>query len=168
MAQLLGPLKFYAVELDILQSIQAALTIEVQRSGVVPGAIAWDACECGMLAVSISRVWLSDLFPDPEPAPIGNCTAAWEVAEIVIQILRCAPGDISADVPYPPSPDQDAAAQILATDAFQVLSAVSQLMCALKDSEDISDYVIGEQVVMGPEGGCVGTELRLSVGVARG
>jgi hypothetical protein len=75
---------------------------------------------------------------------------------------------VTAAVPYPPSADQDAAAQILAADAYQVLFSVSQLLCSLKDSGAISDYVIQDQVVMGPEGGCVGTELRFAVGMPRG
>lgn len=168
MTQLLGPLKWYAVCLDTLQAVQAALTYQVQRAGVVPGMVAWDACDCGMMAVSVVKSWLSDTFPDPEFGVVGNCTAAWEVSEIVVQIVRCAPSDMDAVTPYPPSPALDTAAQVMATDAFDVLSSVAAMLCQLKDSDQISDYVIGEQVPMGPEGGCVGTELHFTVGLPRG
>src|SRR5690606_3936094 len=86
-----GELKWYTVASRLEQAAYNALTDTPDRHGVVPGAIAWDACDCGMLAVSIAQVYPSETFPDPQAAPVGACQAPWEVAEVVVQIIRCAP-----------------------------------------------------------------------------
>lgn len=163
----LGELKWYSVTNALVTAVYAALTSKPDRSGVVPGVIPWDACDCGMLAGSVNMTYLSETFPEQQTGVVGNCTAPWEVSEIVFQIIRCAP--VSKVNGQPPTvKDQDTCAQLVRRDAFQTLQAVSLKLCSMKDDNDIIDAVITSQLVRGPEGGCVGTELRILVGLPRG
>lgn len=163
----LGDLKWYSVTSALVTGVYSGLTNKPDRYGVVPGVIPWDACDCGMLAGAVSMTYLSETFPEPQHGVVGNCTAPWEVSEIVFQIIRCAP--VSKVNGSPPTvQDQDACARLVRQDAHQTFAAVSQSLCAMKDNNDIIDSVMTSQQIRGPEGGCVGTELRTLVGLPRG
>lgn len=162
-----GELKWYTVASRLEQAAYNALTDTPDRHGVVPGAIAWDACDCGMLAVSVAQVYPSEDFPAPQAAPVGACQAPWEVAEVVVQIIRCAPNAEGQSL-YPTAAALDASAQQVARDAHQALTAVSLKLCEMNEARDIADYVVRPQVAQGPQGGCVGTELRALVSLPRG
>jgi hypothetical protein len=163
-----GPLKFYTVAEAVRVAVDSALTYPVQRSGVVPGTIAWDECDCGLLAVSTGRAYLSDNFPEEETSRIGQCEAAWEVIEIVVQIIRCAPGPQGETQLAPTVAALDAAAQIMMTDLQQALAAIALWICASKDSGLIVDGMIMPSDPQGPEGDCVGSELHAVVALPRG
>jgi hypothetical protein len=162
-----GELKWYTVASRLEQAVYAALTDTPDRHGVVPGAIAWDACDCGMLAVSVAQVYPSEDFPAPQAAPVGACQAPWEVAEVVVQIIRCAPNAEGQSL-YPTAAALDASAQQVARDAHQALTAVALELCEMSEARDIADYLVRPQVAQGPTGGCVGTELRALVSLPRG
>jgi len=162
-----GDLKWYAVEKILLDAVYNGLTTKPDRWGIVPGAIPWDACDCGMLAVSWAQTWLSDTFPDEQTAVVGNCDAVWEVSEIVIQLIRCAPGPDSQGKP-PTSKAQDTAAQLVAVDGNQLERLVSWALCQMKEDGQVSDAIMGRRTSQGPEGNCVGSELRVSVALGRG
>lgn len=158
--------KFYDAAKSIQQAVDAALSNQVQRSGVVPGAIAWDECACGMLAVSIGRTYLSDEFPFEKDTVTGNCAAAWEVAEIIIQVIRCAPQPADGQI----SPDEDeldAAAQVMAADSAETLSALENWICQHKNT-DVIDGIVLSVEPQGPQGSCVGPEFRARVAFPRG
>lgn len=162
-----GPLKWYTVAEQVRLAIRADLTTLPDRSSVVPGAIAWDACDCGLLAISVNRIHLSDTFPLPLADKIGSrCDAAWEVGEYVVQLIRCAPNPDADDLA--PTPAQlDASAQEILTDAYELLQSVSSTLCQLYDAHSIIDFFINPLTAQGPSGGCVGNELRFLVGLAR-
>jgi hypothetical protein len=147
-------------------AVDAALTNSVERSGVVPGLIPWDDCSCGMLAVSVGRVFLSDDFPNEQAERISPCDAAWEVAEIVVQVIRCAPS-IPEGKMDPTVAAQDLAAQVLAADGQQTLAAITSWICN-KRGLDIIDGITTEMTSEGPEGGCVGLQLHALIGLPRG
>lgn len=167
-----GALKFYHVAAALLAAVQAALVPALDstaRIGVVPGAIAWDDCACGALYVSLGPVHLSDDFPNQETAVVGPCSAAWEVCEIMIQVLRCAPTAATNTQSLAPSvAANDAAAQLLAADGFNLLNAVANEMCQERAGNEIIEFLIGSVVPLGPEGGCMGQELTVLVGMPRG
>lgn len=163
---IVGELKWYTVAERLRAAIHEDLTVKPDRSGVVPGAIAWDACDCGMLAVSVAQVYPSEDFPFPQATRVGACDAPWEVGEIVIQIIRCAPNPEGQNL-YPSVEAQDASAQEVRRDAYQVLLAASRELCEMNDARDISDFVVRPQPTQGPQGGCVGTELRVLVSLPR-
>lgn len=161
-----GELKWYTVASALEQAVYDALTDEPQRHGVVPGAIAWDACDCGMLAVSIAQVYPSETFPAPHAAPVGACDAPYEVAELVVQVIRCAPNAEGQNL-WPSVAALDASARQVARDAYETLRAVSIKLCEMNEQRDISDFLVRPQVTQGPQGGCVGTELRALVQLLR-
>lgn len=162
-----GALKWYTVASTLEQAVYAELTTKPVRHSVVPGAIAWDECDCGLLAVSVARVFLTETFPDELARRVGNaCDAPWEVAEIVIQVVRCAP---NPDDPLtaPTTDELDASAQDVLRDAYEMLRAVSVKLCEMNKARDIADFMLRPLTAQGPSGGCVGNELRAYVSLPR-
>lgn len=149
-----------------VQAVSAALTTPVQRAGVVPGAVAWDECTCGLLAVSWTLSYPSDSFPVEQTSSPGNCASAWEVAEFLIQVIRCAPNP-SANALSPTVAALSQSARQLDIDGNQTLRAVSQLLCTMEAAMEISDSMVTRRTPQGPEGGCVGFEQRFLVGLNR-
>jgi hypothetical protein len=167
----LGALKWYVIAAALRDATFTALDPSPCRYGVVPGAIAWDECECGALYVTILRTFLSDTFPEVQEAPVGiGSDAVWEVAEIVLQVLRCAPQPDAPAQLAPEANPMDDAARLMAQDSFNMLAAVQLELCTMKNSipEDISDFLIMEATAVGPEGLCVGTEMHVMVALPRG
>lgn len=166
-------LTFYAVPNLILDAVEEALATTiggaVNRACVVPGAIAWDDCECGALYVSVNRWFLSDTFPATQSADqrTGPCELAYLVGEIVIQVMRCAPTASGRTVTSPTCAQLDEAAKIMAVDAYTTLTTTLALLCGMKRDNLIIDFSLGEQSASGPEGMCVGSELRAFVAVMR-
>jgi hypothetical protein len=167
---ILGPLKWYDVAEALRSAAHDAMAATPSgppaRSCVVPGSIAWDDCTCGMLAVSVNRVYPSEPFPVQQTTVVsGQCTAAWQVAEIVIQAIRCAPQPEGQDL-APSCTALAASAVEINRDAHDVYSAVERALCQMRDT-DVVDYLISGQTFQGPAGGCVGSELRVLVGLPR-
>lgn len=167
MPMISGELKWYTVASRLEQAIYAELSVTPDRHSVVPGAIAWDACDCGLLAVSVGTIYPTEQFPNPAQVRVSNaCDAPWEAAEIVMQIVRCAPNP--DDVGNPPTTvELDAAAREVLTDAYEMMRAVSVTLCQMNKDREISDYLMRALVPQGPAGGCVGNELRAIVSLPR-
>lgn len=164
---IIGPLKWHTVASTLEQAVYAELTTKPDRSSVVPGVIAWDECDCGLLAVSVAQVYPTETFPAPLSRRVGNsCDAPWEAAEIVIQVVRCAPNpDDPLTAPTPA--ELDASAQEVLRDAYEMLLAVSVKLCEMNQARDISDFMLRPLTAQGPSGGCVGNELRAYVSLPR-
>ena len=166
-------LMFYMIPNTLLNAIEAALATTIggpmNRACVVPGAIAWDECECGALYVSVSRWFLSDTFPASQSADqrVGPCELTWLVAEITIQVMRCAPTAAGRNVVAPTCEALDNAAKIMVVDAYTTLTTTLSTLCGMKQDNLIIDFSLGEQTASGPEGMCVGTELRAYVAMPR-
>lgn len=164
---ILGPMKWYTVAETLRQAVHAELTIKPTRSGVVPGAIAWDECDCGLLAVSVNQIFPSEVFPSLLVEPTGNCDASLEVGEIVIQIVRCAPSPEGQKL-APSVTELDASAQEVLRDAFELLKATRETLCMMENDRDIMAFLLRPLTAQGPSGSCVGNELRVYVGLRRG
>lgn len=168
MTLITGTAKWYTVASALEAAVFAGLSTAVDRHGVVPGAIPWDACDCGMLAVSVGPIYLSDTFPEPMEAVISSaCSAAWEVAEIVFQVIRCAPQPEGQNL-YPSVAVQTAAAQLMDIDGAELVKYAAQKLCEMMRDDEIVDHLIGTATPQGPEGGCVGYQLNVLVGLGRG
>lgn len=167
MVMISGPLKWYTVASTLEQAVYAELSVKPTRHGVVPGLIAWDECDCGLLAVSVGPIYPTETFPDPLTRRVGNgCDAPWEAAEIVIQVVRCAP---NPDDPLtaPSTLELDTSAREVLTDAYEMMAAVSVKLCEMNQAREISDFMMRSLTPQGPAGGCVGNELRAVVSLPR-
>lgn len=161
-----GPLKWYTVATRLRDAVYAELTEKPARSGVVPGAIAWDECDCGILAVSVAQVFLTESFPDQLGRPVGNCDAPYEVGEYVIQVVRCAPNP-EDQLSAPTVSELDASAQEVLRDAYEMLKGASVELCEMNSARDISNFLLRPLTAQGPSGACVGNELRAFVSLGR-
>jgi hypothetical protein len=177
-AQLRGPTGFYQVGSILVTNVEAVLAASaggpVERACVVPGEIAWDGCNCGLLAVSVRRWFLTDNFPESGIGLGGSsvasratpCDLPYLVGELRVQVIRCAPIPDGNAISVPCS-DLDAAAQVLLSDAYVTLTEVVSTLCELRETDQIIDYVLGEQETLGPAGDCVGSELVAQVALVR-
>lgn len=167
-----GRLIFFDVASILVSGISAMLAGTIggtpNRACVVPGAIAWDQCDCGQLAISASRWFYSENFPiDTGPGTQTTpCMMPYLVGEFVIQLIRCMPSPEGRDL-FVECSRLSAAARILIEDAYVVLDSTKTILCGLRADDVISDFTFSEQTSIGPEGGCGGTELRVLVGVLR-
>lgn len=167
---LTGSVAFYTVA----ESLLLAVTVQLNgttagvptRVGIMPGLIAWDDCECGQLAVNVTRLYDYDTFPEERTLTNVYCTAAGVAAEITVQVARCAPNPSNSDV----SPSVEAlrvSALGNIADAWEIQLAVICELQRLLDIRDISNFVVRDVITIGPEGGCVGAELHAVVGLIR-
>ncbi|MDX2730996.1 hypothetical protein [Streptomyces sp. PA03-2a] len=144
------------------------------RACVVPGQPAWDSCDdpCGeesggQLSVSVARIYASTDADFPAEArmvqgvrgcALPNVTAL----ELVVTLLRCAPTFTEQGCP-PTCDELSAASKILHID---MVSVYNGLLCCLPGTEQRRRgrrFVMGVQRTIGPEGGCVGLEQRVTV-----
>lgn len=136
------------------------------RALVAPGSqIAWDECECGQLTVHMRTVFPAENFPFQKlTAPFDKCDpAAWSVAEFVITILRCVPvqGD---DGNAPTAARLHEAARLDHLDRWAVRAGVA---CCFESEQPAlrTPRLMQEQLAVGAEGMCVGSELHVLVGL---
>ncbi|MFJ1528299.1 hypothetical protein ACIOFV_07700 [Streptomyces mirabilis] len=154
------------------------------RSCLVPGTPAWDSCDdpCneapeggagGQLSVNVARLYPSTEFPTvdrtlPQAAARGRtlCTPSAAMAvELVVTVLRCAPSFDEGGCP----PSCDAlgeAARILHIDMVVVRNALECCLPATGDQRRGRVVFVGEQRTVGPQGGCVGLEQRVTVALS--
>lgn len=171
----------YEVAASLRDAVHAGLTASPVVSGsvpsrvcVVPGEVAWDACDCasgGQLAVSITRVYPSVNFPTEAGFTAlesrSDCPPPWRVAEIIVSVLRCAPSPQENAVA--PSCDAlDATARLVDADATVTWAAVSCRVTELERSGGIGDFIVRASTFVGPQGACVGSELRVLVALPAG
>lgn len=180
----LKPLAIHDLTENVLGCVCAALgaaaeTVEDQpgcpcRSCVVPGEVAWDSCEdpctgeaSGQLSVSVARIFASgpDDFPSERRVVLGvrGCVAPPITAvELVVTLLRCAPSIDESGCP----PSCDELARTARRLHVDMVTVNNSLLCCLPGIDPRPRglrYVMGASRTIGPEGGCVGLEQRVTV-----
>lgn len=174
MPQYMGPGAFHAIGHVMIDDLTTALEDSVgggvQRASMVPGETAWDQCDCGLLAVSMRRQWLSDDFPEGQFAQSivrsSPCNLPWLVGEFRVQVVRCSPSPQGNELaPTPAALDE--ASRVLLSDMHVMTNTVTATLCDLKETDQIIDYTIGELDTIGPDGGCVGGELIVFISIYR-
>lgn len=178
------PLAIHDLAKQVLACVCAALedtaaTIEGQPgcpscgTCVVPGQAAFDRCEdpcsgdTGQLSVGLARVYPSTTttFPaeDRQVRDLRECVPPPVTAvELVVTLLRCAP--TPTDDGCPPSCEElEESARILHVDAATVYSALLCCVPATGGGRRGRKFVLGGQRTIGPQGGCVGIEQRVTV-----
>lgn len=158
----LTPDLFWLTAEELLDCVCAALTEESEcgcpcRAGVVVGAPAWDDCCEGSLNVWMERPYFHDIFPAQTSAAVVCSTPL--AGEFAIQLLRCAP-TIKDDGSAPTADELSESARLMYQDMYITLRALS---CCLAQSKRDRLYTIRESNFVGPEGGCVGFQIRLTI-----
>lgn len=162
-----GSARWYTIGNHIVTAVRDGLSSKPTRAGQVPGEIAWDACDCGgMLAVSLPRLYLSDVFPEESETVNGACQPPYEVGQFTVAVVRCAPNPDGVEA-APPADELNTAAGLLLQDATEMLDSVSAALCRLLENDDVLDYLVTPVEPVGPEGGCVGVTLTARVCLVR-
>lgn len=163
-----GAARWYTVGSRIVAAVRDGLSSKPGRAGLVPGEIAWDSCDCGgMLAVSLSRLYLSEVFPEESETVSGACQPPYEVGQYTVAVVRCAPNPDGVEA-FPPADELDTAAGLLLQDATEMLDSVAALLCRMREDDEVLDYLVTPVEPVGPEGGCVGVNLTVRVCLVRG
>lgn len=164
-----------AVVFDLLSNILACAyagidhdaPLDINRQCVVPGEIVWDNCQCGQLVIAESRRFPSNAFPLEQVDHTAECGAAWLVLDAKLNLTRCAPAiDVNGNPPK--CVDLTASAKQLSKDMTDIRQAVECCLDGMYNANQIIAYELGAQEIVGPEGGCVGSELTIFIGVPNG
>lgn len=161
---LTGTDRWYNLGSALVTRTRAVLTASVSRYGMVPGDIAWDDCTCeGVLAVTVPRIYRSEVFPEETDTTVGvSCQAPYEVAEYTVSVLRCAPQPEGQDL-SPDVTELDTSAGLLLQDMTETMTGIHSYLCTLKRDDVITDFLVTPAESAGPEGACVGFTLRIRV-----
>src|SRR5512146_2071700 len=112
---------------------EAAVDVNAVRfCPLVPGSIAWDACDCsGQLAFSIQRIVPTSTYPiDASSLAIqGGCEPPGLMAECIASWSRCVPG-MDAQGHAPRCPNLYASALLFQGAQFAMLKALTTYFCA--------------------------------------
>lgn len=157
----------------IVSGCAAALTAQssggaVNRSFVTLGEVAWDNCQCGQLALTITRIYLSQTFPQDASRQQTRCPTGYVVADCSLSIVRCVPGPDTNGNP-PKEAALTAAAGIELQDAFVVWDKTECILMTMYSATPygIMEYIMLDQTSLGPQGNCGGTELHFKIGFNR-
>lgn len=153
------PNQLYLAASRLLNEVHAQIALTTAglptklREGVVPGSLAWDECECGLLAVE----WVGTNYSDTPPTPAlqrDEGCRPYVVAGLKVTMARCVPG--TQVVGRPPTPAQlDAAAQIQFEDSFAMMRGSTIALTGLVTDNTILGFDMNGAQPQGPEGGCV-------------
>ena len=131
----------------------------ITRAYVATGAVAWDDC-CGMLVVTPETVYRSIAFPSEN----GNeefCYAGEIAMNLNVLLMRCVP--VMDNQGRPPSAASlDAAYEKLLVDSSVIWNAIT--LAELPENWERAGV---RQTFVGADGGCIGVETRLSLGIAQ-
>jgi hypothetical protein len=166
MTRYTGTLRWYTLASDILTYVNNNTTSRFGRVVVTPGLIAWDGCDCGALYLMVNQTYDSEDFPMQKIANdlSMGCGAPFEASEFVLQVMECAPAP-QGGANAPTVKAEDDAARLVRRDAAEVRRAVRAFLCTARNNDEITDFIMDVQIVQGPSGNCVGTELRFRVGL---
>lgn len=158
----LTPDLLYLTAAEVLACVCSALEAESEcrcpcRAFVSAGQPAWDDCCEGQLAVWVENVFYHENFPARQTT--AAVCRSMLAGDIVVQLLRCAP--VLQDNGLAPSHLLlDESARLIYQDLY---IAVSALTCCLAEAKRFRKYVIRDSRIIGPNGGCVGFEIRATV-----
>ena len=169
---LTGSDALYTVAANVLEEVRQRLASTQSgapnRYCVVPGAIAWDECDCGTLAVALTRSIVADAFNIDSLQFISatRCGAPYLIGDLILQVIRCAPNPQGSQLSVS-CEDLERSAREVTIDAYESFNGVICALTEMVDMNTIDDFALREQVMVGPQGGCVGSEVRFSVSILR-
>jgi hypothetical protein len=170
-----GQFGVYTLLSNLLTSISDALGSTPGGTpgfaSIFPGEISWDECCVGMLGITASEHYITSEFPHTSniqnPVDLTTCRAAWYIVNVTIDLLRCAPQPQGNNPEVTPQQLTLSAREVNA-DAWVLIDTLSCYLQSQKDSYEIIDYSIERLSVVGPDGGCIGSEVLFAVALYRG
>jgi len=159
---------FYPALQVLLAGVRMSLAVTpagwptTAREYVVPGQLAWDECECGLLGIEWLSAPFSQAFPNPSPATDDGCKP-YLALQVQVTALRCAPSPGAHGEAPEPTALSDAA-QVNLDDLEAMLSGVASSVKFMIDNNMILNYQLLAPTPTGPEGGCVGVTQQLYLG----
>lgn len=140
-----------------LQCVYDALDDKPNRfCPLVPGDIAWDECECGQLAGSITDIAPGNNFPAPaNDTAQTKCGPPLIIVSALLSLVRCVPTPNDNGK----SPKCDAllsAAVRLERDRWIARRALRCCLQGMYDRMEIANFLISTASSVGPEGMCAG------------
>lgn len=167
MSTIYSPLGHYVNVTGIAECITERLAETTggipNRVCIYPGDVAWDACECGMLALTTSVIYPSASFPSQGiTTPVSDCGLPYLVANLQITMLRCIPQ--VTEKRYPTCAQLGLAAQTQYEDAFAVMQGTLCCLQLMRDNYFVQEFNVGAQTFTGPQGMCGGSTLSVDLG----
>lgn len=167
------PDTMFTIATSILECVNERITVigglpEFERVCVVPGELAWDACDCGQLTIQNPTQFSSNIFPSPIPGgDQTQCGAPVLASTFTVTALRCSPGPDRSG--HPPTCSQlQNAAELLYKDKYYMRAAVICCLSEMQQANVLEMYTVGAVNEVGPRGGCVGAEMSFTIGVIAG
>jgi hypothetical protein len=144
----------------VLGRVRDALVLcdhDVQTAYIAAGSVAWDNC-CGQLVVAPERVYRTARFPLEGPDENG-CYDGLIALDLVVLLLRCVP--VISDTGQPPE-------DLELSDAYTAILDDASLIWDVLATTPLPtwwDRANQSQTFVGAEGGCIGVETRITLGV---
>jgi len=152
---------------DAVTAALAASTVgPVDRACVVAGSPTGDGCDCGSLALTVTQVYQSTAFPNPAAdfQLTANCPPPYVAVDVTVTVLRCAPLPVG-NVLAPTCAALAAAAVVWFVDAETVRAALGCTLAQLAATGRLLGYALRDTTPSGPEGGCVGSDTKITLGL---
>jgi hypothetical protein len=133
----------------------------------VPGEIAWDECQCGQFAQTITQDVPSENFPiAATDRRTTACGPQHLAVSVTASLTRCVTGINRRDNKPPTCEELLNDARRLEDDRTAMRMGVTCCLLALRKQYLITDFTVGAAVTVGPQGGCVGVELTYQFGIS--
>lgn len=133
---------------------------------LVPGDIAWDQCDCGLFAQTITSTYPSNTFPtSAADTPYDACGPLLIVYAVTAELVRCAP-TVDDEGTAPTCTELETAARTLECDRQALRLGVVCALTDLRDTDRIIEFTVGDAATSGPQGGCVGVSLAYRIAVS--
>lgn len=128
----------------------------------VPGQLAWDECQCGLLAVEMQPAFFTQSFPNPSPQREDGCRP-FLALPLLITVLRCAPVIEKGETSPKPS-SLDLGASVMYDDVEALLRGTASAAHELYEDYAVLAYSLNNVTPVGPQGGCVGITQQIILG----
>lgn len=131
------------------------------RLFISAGPPVWDNAACcsdGQLTVHAENVRQFSNFPAGAQGANFGCQVPL-MADIVVTLLRCFP-NLNDDGSAPTGPVLNAASEQA---YYDLLMLTSGLICCLQEPARQRKFTFNGARIAGPQGGCIGVEIRFSV-----
>lgn len=158
----LTPDLFWATASELLECVCTAIDTETEcpcpcRKYISVGPPVWDECCEGQIAIWLDRVFYHENFPQ-EQGQAAICSS-FLAGEFKIQWLICAP-TVHADGTLPSHIELTESARRVLQSLYVALRA---LACCLAVAKRHRKYIIRSSRTIGPDGGCVGWEISVTI-----